>query len=124
MTTTSGKHIKDVKMNWKEFLKPDWKKIVVFVVLFIISIPIPSLFPNLFYNLGKNDFGVRYPVFYLYGTPFGFYYIPSPVAELTPEGAPQPYFDFMGFIGNVIFWYLLSCLIIWIYDKFRKVKKK
>ena len=24
-------------MNWKEFLKPNWKKIIIFVIIFIIT---------------------------------------------------------------------------------------
>jgi hypothetical protein len=95
-------------MDWKKFLKQDWRKIVVFVVLFIISVPIPSMF-NLFSN-----FETRYPV-YAFGVPFGFFYI-SPVVELAPE----IYFDFIGLFGNIIIWYVLSCFIVRIYDKLKK----
>ena len=95
----------------KQFLKPDWRKIVILVVLFIISVPTPSMF-NLFSN-----FETRYAV-YAFGVPFGFFYI-SPVVELAPE----IYFDFIGLFGNIIIWYVLSCLIVWIYDKFREKKK-
>ena len=34
------------------------------------------------------------------------------------------YENALGFIVNIIFWYLLSCFIVWTYDKLRKGGKK
>jgi hypothetical protein len=31
-------------------------------------------------------------------------------------------FSILGWVLNLIYWYGLSCLIVWIYDKFRKKK--
>jgi hypothetical protein len=31
-------------------------------------------------------------------------------------------FSITGWVLGIIYWYLLSCLIVWIYDKFRKRK--
>lgn len=101
-------------MTLKQFLKPDWIKIVIFVILFIISILTPNrcIISNLFFSYEAKC------TIYVFGAPFSFFYI-QPVVELAPE----IHFDFIGLFGNIIFWYLLSCLIVWIYGKFRGRKK-
>ena len=86
-------------MTLKQFLKPDWRKIVIFVVLFIFSsffLPVPSA-------ISQNYMGL--PFSYLKG-----YY-----GEYSE-------FDVVSLLLDLIFYYLLSCLIVWIYDKFRKGK--
>jgi len=94
-------------MNWKEFLKPDWRKIVLMFIFVMLT--------SIIKNLGIL---VRTEIIDYYGFPFPFY---GKAGLFEP---PQPYrtfFDPIALIGNIIILYLLSCLIVWIY---KKVKKK
>ncbi len=98
-------------MTLKQFLKPDWRKILIFVILLIISTFIG-------YN-EANCMSFGGGCTHSYGFPFTIYsihqsaYMPSPLPKTT-------HFNPTFIIPNIIIWYLLSCLIIWIYDKFRK----
>jgi hypothetical protein len=95
-------------MGIKQFLKPDSKKIVIFIILFIIStLARANLFPN---------HEVKYPYSpFVFGIPFVSFYV-YPVVELGVITK----FNFIGFVGNIIFWYFFSCLIFWFYDKLKK----
>ncbi len=95
-------------MNWKEFFKPDWRKIVLFIVLFIFGIII-SIFSNS--CLGCYNVSV--------GLPLGFY-----EQIFWPRGMEKTNFLMLNLVIDIVFCYLFSCLIVWIYDNFRKVKKK
>ena len=87
-------------------MKPDWRKIVVFVILVILSCMVPNHFIILpIYCEGRS-----------FGIPLSFY--------CSIEGP----FNFNIFVGrnlfaDIIFWYLFSCLIVWVYDKVKKRKK-
>ena len=82
------------KMNWKEFLKPDWRKIVITILLMIL----PTIFIK-----GITDI--------FHSCPVGMINCP-------------PLFDWESFMVmftiSLIITYLLSCLIVWIYDKLKK----
>ncbi len=90
-------------MNLKQFLKPDWRKIIVFVLF-------------LFYSIYAYFSG--FPAPGGCATP-GFLEIYSLFAFLITGR----FFFYFGTLLNVIYIYLLSCLIIWIYSNFRKIKK-
>ena len=81
-------------MNVKQFLKPDWRKIVLTIVLMII----PSLFITSYSIYVASCVGCGY------------------------------FFNFESFgilfVISLIITYLLSCFIVWVYDKFRKKKVK
>jgi hypothetical protein len=142
------KRVEDVKMNWKEFFKPDWRKIAVLVIIVFLG-----LFDwiNILNDCESPFFGqcADYP----------FKHHPS----LTPglflpfifdEGCIEPNqkinniiswecrpniwklemergtyceancnVNYLSYVYTGIYWYLLSCLIVWIYNKV-KVKKK
>lgn len=115
-------------MNLKKFLKPNWRKIVIFAIIFFISILTskmdyisgelvaffiifnPILLLPLFLLLGgcsNVQLGDRLSLF------GGVKFCPGGINFL------------IGIILSIFYWYLLSCLLLWIYDKkFRKVKKK
>jgi len=84
-------------MNWKEFLKPNWKKIVI-TVIFIGLIVL--LFPQ--YFLTRIDINTivncidRCPNY--------------PIVNI-PNILTIPF---------LLFSYLISCLIVWIYGKRKK----
>ena len=96
-------------MKIKQFLKSDWRKIVITIVFFIISIFTAYLYVKLSYPswLMNLDKVLLFPSFFI-------------LEILNLRNTPNGVLYFF----NFIFWYLFSCLIIWIYDKFRKVKKK
>ena len=94
-------------MNLKEFLRPDWRKISLFIILMIISAGLDSFV----YTTERPE--------------------PNPLIVFI-----QPVFDLPSFIlvtfdiiryifpANIllsfIYWYFLATLIIWIYDKVKK----
>jgi len=95
-------------MEWKEFLKPDWRKILIFVVLMgVLNYLIISTTVILDARI-------------LVGIPFGFWPIGSFMMWPDATTPPTVEFSWINFIIDVIFWYLLSCLIIWTYYKVKK----
>lgn len=88
------------KMNWKEFLKPDRRKIVIFVILSLLFSF--SFLPFSLFVVGVSTY---------IGFPLTIYYFSIRTG---------PIFSFENLILDIIVWYLLSCLIIWIYDKVKK----
>ncbi len=97
-------------MKWKQFLKPDWRKIVIFVVLSVIFL---YLFNNAV-TIGELYYPVK-------GFPVPYYYSRS--GGMLSSGVLVDYipsFNLLNFILNITFWYLISCLIVWVYDKVKK----
>jgi hypothetical protein len=126
-------------MNWKQFLKPDKRKIVIFVILFgfIGTFIWPAFIWNKFLEnksihfligdekdipfqmMGPEDipFSIGFPfMFYFLGFNWG--------QEISISNWPRQIIYFHFLIFDILFNYLLSCLIVWIYDKFRKKNKK
>ena len=90
-------------MNWKEFLKPNWKKIMIMIILLLISsIRIPKV--CLFIGTSCPE---------SYGLPLVFYEI-----GYLDNVTNSP----INFIIDLIFWYIVSCIVVTIYDKFKKKK--
>ena len=113
-----------LSMNWKQFLKPNWKKIVLTIIL-ILFMPIMTdyifvdcafgsqecpgggpKFGNLFSEITKQISG-QYNIFY---------------DETTFRNFTSWFLSQSLIIGNIIISYFLSCFIVWIYDKARKKK--
>jgi len=104
-------------MSIKQFLKPDWRKIVVFVLLVVIFFqyfPLPSW--SLCEEIICPD-NKYYYVSWEYGTCYKCGTISWSEQLLSDYYYP---IMFAGFMIN----YLLSCFIVWIYDKLRKGRKK
>lgn len=87
----------------QRFLKPDWRKIVIFLLLF------------LFIGLNKrsgaclySEKGVLVYCDSIVGLPLEFNLITD---YSTPINFPLLFTD-------IIFWYLISCLTFWLYSKF------
>ena len=103
-------------MTLKQFLKPDWRKIVLFVILFILSLLIS--YPG--FCVDGTNFGYCEEI---HGFPLSAYTTFGEQDVVPPEKLEYiRYENIFGFIFNLIFWYLLSCLIVWIYDKVKKKK--
>jgi hypothetical protein len=107
----------------KQFLKPDWRKIVIFLPIFIVSL-------FLVYNTGKCPPKVlcEFPANYYQG-------IPRPINNWReyPNELENNMLTFralkkgnvsntFSLFLNIIFWYVISCFLISIWDKI-KVKK-
>jgi len=94
-------------MNLKQFLKPDWRKIVIFMIFFALSYiyTVTTLIPAL---------GLT---FLFHGFPLGYFRITVRYNVIQASKIL-----WVGLLADIIFWYLLSCLIIWIYDKLKKKK--
>jgi len=97
-------------MKVKQFLKPDWRKIVIFVIIFVIF----SFMP-IWTTIWCNDWECS----------------PGPTTSSFFDSLEsmkiKEFFDFGYFTPWIsIFFiclitnYLLSCLIIWIYNKVKK----
>lgn len=113
-------------MKWKEFLKPDWRKIVILILLFIIA--------------SLEGIGVEEPIARRGPVPTIYYYHLNPLLWVIPpfeliSVGPVKGYEFLGirldiipiqYYFSLIYWYILSCLIVWIYDRVKKkwLKKK
>jgi len=101
-------------MNFKKFLKPDWRKIVLMIILIFLSF--------LYYRetIELHEYNMQSEI-RNYGLPFPYY------TRRCGWGVPmkagvcmiETYYYSNSFI-NIISWYFLSCFIIWIYEKLKK----
>ena len=126
-------------MKIKQFLKPDWRKILIIVILFVIS-----TIPYIGYNYsGSNstpsvlntiDYGSEpcppsctnnYEINRILWLLPSYNYVNF---STSPNSFIFLHYEFLkyGWSGlllisiNLFYWYLLSCLIIWIYDKVKR----
>jgi len=92
-------------MNLKKFLKPDWRKIVIVMIFFALSYiyTVTTLIPAL---------GLT---FLFHGFPLGYFRITARYNVIQASKIL-----WVGLLADIIFWYFLSCLIVWIYDKLKK----
>ena len=95
-------------MNWKEFLKPDWRKIVITVLLFLI-IPEPIV-------LCIDPGGCNWTLI-----PFGNLLSPLMILLfIVSMGGSVTFEPILIILMTLLVSYFLSCLIVWIYDKVKK----
>jgi len=100
-------------MTLKQFFKPDWRKIVIFVIL-------SALFLYLYFYCvviwceSSLIWALAYPITLIY-----------PLI-LALEEINLFLFMVVNYFITVfisfLYWYVLSCLIVWIYDKLKKKK--
>ncbi|MCX6776804.1 MAG: hypothetical protein NTY73_02440 [Candidatus Micrarchaeota archaeon] len=99
-------------MTWKEFLMPDWRKVILFIIT----------------TIGVNYYIISTTVILdariLVGLPLGFWPVGSNFIRAGEQIPPSVDFSFTNLIIDVIFWYLLSCIIVWTYDKLKKKPEK
>jgi hypothetical protein len=109
-------------MTLKQFLKPDWRKIVILLVLIILIIVYFLTRPP-----WKGSFFEHFIEFVILGpSTFSALLCPMYTAAVGGIVAPICYTIFFGMIINAIYLYVISCLILWIYEKinFFKINKK
>jgi len=118
-------------MNLKQLLKPDWRKKIIFVVLFIF---IYSFLPMVYvegcssYECHSNfttnlDFTYKEILYFInhYGQAF---YLEDWGEYIEPFWNIYIIHIILYSIITVLLSYFLSCLLVWIYDKFRKATNK
>ena len=133
-------------MNWKQFLKSDWRKFYLFGILslffmqytingkfdfisfitFIIVIPLFIALISFFLpSQGLTDISESYKIVFkpqILATTVALFYLL--VNFLLYIHDPNRSFYGIPTIFMLIPSYLISCLIVWIYDKIRKKNKK
>lgn len=82
-------------MNLKHFLKPDWRKLLITITLSIIIFLITELLIKM---------GIAFTYF------------------MTILENQQVYSLII--LTDILYWYILSCIIIWIHDKAKKLKSQ
>ena len=96
-------------MGLKEFFKPTKGKIILFIIL--------MGFLNFIWIFGQGCSDCRM----LVGLPLSFYPVGSGTFFDARDPVPEVVsFSIVNFILNIVFWYLLACLIVLIYRKIRK----
>jgi len=97
-------------MRLKEFFRLTKWKVILFIFLIILS-----SFPH-YPSMEKGDISGGECI--IFGYPMTFY-----DSYMGIECFAQPDYNYLGLISNLIFWYLVSCLVIFSYSKIKKIKK-
>ena len=98
-------------MNLEQFLKPEWKKFIIFFIGIIII-------------LINTDF---HSVSAVGGTTIIYIFFALPLMLLgyfLENEAQNIVIVFLGWILSLFYLYLISCVVIWIDKRYRKEKKK
>ena len=107
-------------MGWKEFLKPDWRKIIVF-----LSIPIIYLL--LLATLGRIDFMLKI-ITGLYGAlilPIFIFWMflnkvgINPFPDIATGSSTEIFGELILVLFAIIWMHIVSCVLISIYDKLK-----
>jgi hypothetical protein len=113
-------------MSWKNFFKPTWIKIIFFVIFFTLSSLLcnSQLTPYASMIKKANEVGRcglccdTFCMGKIIGLPLPFY--SESYGGIGGFGERKPIFIFL--IIDLVFWYILSCLVIWIFNKVRRKK--
>jgi len=98
-------------MSWKKFLKPDWRRLILFV---ITMVGLNYFWISSFDISDGRD---------LFGLPLGFY--PKGSFMMRP-GYPTPpvvEFSWVNLVVDILFWYLIACIAFYVYDKVKEKRK-
>lgn len=100
-------------MNWKPFLKPDLKKIILTIIIFFV------ILPAIYYMfIAPHDIAG-------YGGLFFFYSFLVPILFLALSTENIIIISIVGFllpILIILFWYVIACVLTAIFYKIKKVK--
>jgi len=104
-------------MSWKEFLKPDWKKIILALIIFFLPIPFPEAvacpFPCIFNPVENVTSCTKCPPYEIRIVSLGWHSIEMFLAL-------RNFMFLINVLLTVVFSYILSCVIFWIYNRVRK----
>jgi len=104
-------------MNWKEFLKPEWKKVILVIFLFVSSTGLTRFLGDV-HNVYRDNVVLNI-LDYIFMAPFILF---TPLDSLIPTVEILAIIGWLEFIALIFYWYILSCLIIWIYNEVKKKK--
>jgi hypothetical protein len=95
-------------MTLKKFFKPDWRRLIVFVGTMGVL--------NYLWISSVQILDARA----LFGLPFGF--CPKGSFMILPNHPAPPPVDFSWgfFLVDIIFWYLLSCSVFYLFDYLKR----
>jgi hypothetical protein len=111
-------------MNWKQFLKPDWRKIVIFFIILFLELqllgiifrypPEPPIQSFCCQDFKKTGIMPDY----------------CKEINLTVEGClkyenirkTEAFYNLLILIFDIVIVYIISCFIVWVYDKVKKRK--
>jgi len=107
-------------MNWKEFLRPTKEKIIIvfaiFLILYALNLTYPYIILSSFYRiltLGKIEVIGNFFIVLNY--------------IINPSYPAFQYISISNFVIDLanlplllLYWYLLSCAIVWIFEKVKK----
>jgi hypothetical protein len=105
-------------VSWKKFLKPNQEKIVIIISLGILYFVIGTFY---FSNcLGVSSSLAKFvpPNYCKFLSPF-VVFLGLPVINFRAIGL-ESFQMVLSLILLIIYWYFLSCLIIWIYNKAKR----
>lgn len=98
-----------------QFFGPDKKKIAIFTYSFVFS----SIYQWIWYFTMAPQIHI-FPILIYHGFPLSFFTtVASWGTALPPEPLPLGFFP-INLVTDIIFWYLISCLVVSIYDRFRR----
>lgn len=113
-----------IGMNWKEFFKPDRKKILIFAAIYIFYVVFIFL-KAIIISSWEGDIPVGTVVEvpdtiidYIFRAPFFVVVSIFEALEINPFPMSALTIKII-FLINLIWWYFFSCLIVFSYDKFK-----
>ncbi|MFH1657243.1 MAG: hypothetical protein ABH919_02145 [bacterium] len=109
-------------MRLKEFLKPTKEKDVIFFVIFFFTIFLRGIVNETGLKFLQTIEAVFSPHYFLYES--GGNFIILILRDFLPSAGPLSIilsyaFLIMPFIIGLIYWYILACLIVFLYDKLK-----
>jgi len=113
-------------LDWKEFLKPDWRKIVAFVII------LSTFFLNAYLDSLRNselDLPTRIFHIFIFFIWFFIGFIPDIFGKCIVQGGDyfvwcSPYHEYFYYLWDIVVTYLISCFIFWAYDRLKKKTEK
>ena len=108
-----------ILMNWKQFLKPDLSKVLLTIFIGVSIFGLSFLMKILPIAIFETIGIFLYAVFLL----FLFTFFLCPLSIGPPPTTSQSILCFISLILIFIYWYLISCLILWLWNK-RSSKRK
>jgi len=106
-------------MDWKKFLKPTPEKIVLAIVILISSFLFLQLNTHYLLVAPASEFQIQFERFKEFFSPI---FLPLGIISfiLLSVLYLSAGLGYFAYVTELIYLYLISCFIFWIYDKFRK----
>lgn len=111
-------------MKLKEFFKPDWRKLAVFILILIVGTFYPLFFVyrvGIMFDPQQCVYGLEWAKITSVLSAIKANFEAYGKFELKLALACDKFnFNIFLLIITLVIWYLLSCLAVWIYDKVKK----